>query len=106
MPRKRKTDRLEPKKPSLAERRAAKKDREALRLEWETKEKVRLDQQKDAELTILSRFCGLVETVALPDSLLLVGWIGPPLTPLTPIGFSIAELRKVATAIRNRALLK
>ena len=106
MPGKRKTDFPEPKKPSVAERRAAKKAREALRVEWETKEKVRSDQQKDAELTTLRRFCGLVETVALPDSLILVGWVGPPLVPLAPIGFSIAELRKVATAIRNHTDLR
>lgn len=90
------------KKPSKAERLAAERTAELNSVEWKAKEDLRLEQQQDAARTTLRKFCELVDSATLPDSLVLVGFIGPP---ITPIGISIAELRKVARAINIRRLL-
>ena len=104
MPRKRKIEATQKmKKASLAERRAAELAREKEYIVVSTKETLRLDQEADAHRAILQRFCNTVENQAIPESIVLVGFITLP--GITPIGLTIAELRKVAKAIRNRQIM-
>ena len=60
MPRKRKTN-PEPKKPSLAERRTAKKAEEASRIEGQAREKLRSEREAEGDATILRRFCSTID---------------------------------------------